>query len=481
MLESLPFFLRPPFAVASSAVQPLPLVLDPLVQIITLEILGLSAYYIYRQRMTAFGYTKVLLLADYVLFAGVMVFELLRTAVYSTTDFASSGFAYVYTVGGTDLILASNIVLTLLAVAVYLVPSGIGSKSVIRLLWDKKLHVVSFGAYTAFILFAMVYVAVEMPFLTQQIPSITGVILPATAFNKPYLAILLVVLLVFIFYPSVLLVLASRKAKDPSVRNVLRVLPVVWSGIGVDLLFFNGYLLSINIDATAFGYLIGAVGFGVTAFVFRRASLLTAFFEPVRPTGKFAAEFPFTDRLGVQATFLQGRTFLLETDPSIPYEQVVSDFARQSVSNNNTVYVFTAKGSPIYNALHNTTGVRFYILSAKVSYPKPEENEPSQILIPSNDQAVILDLIDKTLSAATSPAQVAIVFDSISDMVLSTGFESTYKFVKQVNETTGNGRTSALFLMTLGAHDEKVVSFVRSLFPTQMVDDANGLRITRSQ
>jgi hypothetical protein len=477
----LQYFLRPFLAAASASVQPLPLVLDPLVQIITLEILGLSAYYIYRQKMTAYGYTKVLLLADYALFGGVMVFELLRTAVYSTSDFVTSGFAYVYTVGGTDLILASNIVLTLLAVAVYLVPSGIGSKSVIRLLWEKKVHVVSFGAYTAFIVFAAVYVAVAAPFVAEQIPSITGVTLPATAFSKSYLLVLLIVLLVFILYPSVLLVLASRKAKDPAVRRVLRVLPVIWSGIGVDLLFFNGYLLSINIDATAFGYLLGAVGFGVTAFVFRRASLLTAFFEPVRPTGKVTAEFPFTDRLGVPATFLQGRTLLLETDPSVAYEQAVSDFARQSVSNNSTVYVFTSKGSPIYNALHNAQGVRFYILSTKVSYPKPEENEPSQILIPSNDQAVMLDLIDKTITASGSPGQVAIVFDSISDMVLSTGFEGTYKFVKQVNETTGNGRTAALFLMTLGAHDEKVVSFVRSLFPTQVVDDATGLRVTRSQ
>lgn len=478
MLQSL---FSPLLAVLSSSVQPLPLVIDPLVQIITLEILGLSAYYIYRQKMTAYRYTKGLLLADYVLFAGVMVFEFLRTAVYTTADFMSSGFAYAYTVGGTDLILASNIVLTLLAVAVYLVPSGIGSKSVLRLLWDRKLHVVLFGAYTAFIVFAAVYVAVEKPFLTQQITSITGVILPATAFEQSYLGILLIVLLVFIFYPSLLLVLASRKAKDPAVRRVLRVLPLVWSGIGVDLLLFNGYFLSINIDATAFGYLIAAVAFGVTALVFRRASLLTAFFEPVRPTGRFAAEFPFTDRLAVPSAFLQGRTFLLETDPSIPYEQVVSDYARQSVSTNSTVYVFTAKGSPIFNALHKSPGVRFYILSAKVTYPKPEEGEPDQILIPSNDQAVMLDLIDKTISAATAPAHVAIVFDSISDMVLSAGFEPTYKFVKQVNETTGNGRTSALFLMTLGAHDEKVVSFIRSLFPTQLVDDGNGFRVTRSQ
>ena len=434
--------------------------------------------------MTAYGYTKGLLLADYALFAGVMIFEFLRTAVYTTSDFVPSGFAYVYTVGGTDLILGvRSVVLTLLAVAVYLVPSGIGGKSVIRLLWDKKFHVVLFGAYTAFIVFAGAYVAVETPFAIQQIPSITGVTLPASAFDKSYLGST-----------------AHRPARLPplSVRAPLPRLEEGErpgsqaraedraggvSGIGIDLLIFNGDPRLHQHRRHRFRVPHRVCGFrsdrarlqeGVPPHGVLRAGKA--------PTGKAAAaEFPFTQRLGVPAAFIQGRTLLLETDPSVPYEQVVMDFARQSLSNNNTIYVFTAKGSPIYNALHMTGGVRFYILSSKVSYPKPEENEPSQILVPSMDQAVILDLIDKTISAAAAPAQVAIVFDSISDMVLSAGFEGTYKFVKQVNEATGNGRTSALFLMTLGAHDEKVVSFVRSLFPTQLIEDAEGLRMTRSQ
>ena len=467
---------------ASAAVSsPLPLVIDPLVQLITLEIIGLSAFYMYRQKLTAFKYAKGLLIADNVLFAGVLIFEFLRTAVYVPADFVSSGFAYTYTVGATSLILASVVVVTLLAVTVYLAPSGIGSKSILRLLWDKKIHVVLFGGFTAFIVFAVAYLAIDAPFVIQQIPSITGVILPVSAFSKAYLLIILIVLLGFMFYPSVLLVLASRKAKDPAVRRVLRILPIVWSGIGVDLLIFNGLLLEANVDATAFGYLIAAVAFGVTAIVFRRASLLTAFFEPVRQVTPGAAEFPFTERLDVPSTFIQGRSLLMETDPSIPYEQVVADFARQSLSNNFVVYAFTAKGSPIYNALRGLPGIRFYILSAKVSYPKPEENESSQILVPASDQAVLLDLVDKTLTAVPAPAQVAIIFDSISDMILSSGFESTYKFAKQVNETTGTGRTASLFLMTLGAHDDKVVSFIRSLFPTQIIDDASGPKVTRSQ
>jgi len=452
-----------------------PYLLYPLVHIVTLEITALSAYYIYRQKITAYQYTKGLLLAVHLLFAGVVIFEFLRTA------FLSVDFITTYTIGGTELILADVVLLTLLAVTVYLVPSGIGNKSIAKLLWEKKVHVALFGAYTAFIVYAGVYLAAVQPFTSKEVPSVTGASVPITVFTTYYLVLLLLVLAVFILYPSLMLVFAARKVKDPSVSRVLNILPIIWSGIGVDLLFFNGYLLSSNIDATPFGYLIASVAFGVSALVFRRASLLTAFFEPVRPTGKFTAEFPFTEHLGVPATFLPGRTLLLETDPSVAFEQVVTDFARQSLSNNSTVYVFTGKGSPIFNALQKVSGVRFYILSTKVAYPKPEENEPSQILIPSNDQAVMLDLIDKTISAATAPAQVAFVFDSVSDMVLSGGFEGTYKFVKQVNETTGNGRTAALFLMTLGAHDEKVVSFIRSLFPTQLIDDAAGLRVTRSQ
>ena len=449
--------------------------LYPLVHIITLEITGLSAYYIYRQKITAYQYTKGLLLAVHALFAGVVVFEFLRTA------FLSTNFITTYTIGGTTLILADVILLTLLAQAVYLVPTGIGNKSVLRLLWARKVHVLLLAVYTGFIVFAAVYLVAVQPFTSTTVPSVTGATVPITVFTNMYLLFLLVVLAVFMLYPSSLLFLASRKVKDPSVARVLYILPVIWSGIGVDLLFFNGYLLSNNFDATPFGYLIASVAFGVSALVFRRASLLTAFFEPVKPTGRVTAEFPFTDELGVQGPFLNGRTLLLETDPSVPYETAASNFARQSLSNGSAVYVFTAKGSPIYNALHAISGVRFYILSAKVSYPKPEDNEPSQILIPANDSAVMLDLIDKTITASQEPATVAIIFDSISDMVLSAGFEATYKFVKQVNETTGNGRTAALYLMTLGAHDEKVVSFIRSLFPTQLIDDANGLRLTRSQ
>jgi hypothetical protein len=449
--------------------------LYPLVHIITLEITGLTAYFIYRQKIAAYQYTKGLLLAVHILFVGVVVFEFLRTSLLSES------FITIYTNGGTTLVLADVILLTLLAGNVYVVPSGLGTKSVLRLFWERKIHIILLSGYSALIAYAAIYLLVKQPFTSSYVPSITGATVPIPLFSSYFLLLLFVILAIFLLYPSSMLYLASRKVKDASVSRVLRILPIIWSGIGIDLLFFNGYLLSHGTDATPFGYLLASVAFGVSALVFRRASLLTAFFEPITPTGKIDAEFPFTERLGVDNSFLDRRTLLLEADPSVAYEQVTMDFARQSLSNGQLVYVFTAKGSPIYHALRGINGLRFYILTPKVAYPKPEENEPSQILVPSDHSAVLLDLIDKTVAAAEAPTRVMIIFDSISDMILSTGFEETYKFIKQMNEATGNGRTTTIYLMTLGAHDERVVSFIRSLFPTQLVDDAQGLRVTRSQ
>lgn len=141
-----------------------PYLLYPLVHIITLEITGLSAYFIYRQKITAYLYTKGLLLAVHVLFAGVVIFEFLRTA------FLSVNFITTYTIGGTELILADVVLLTLLAVTVYIVPSGIGNKSVVELLMQKKWLLVLFGAYTIFIGYAGVLSSPKSRSLATPLP-----------------------------------------------------------------------------------------------------------------------------------------------------------------------------------------------------------------------------------------------------------------------------------------------------------------------
>jgi len=458
-----------------AAPAPLALALYPLVHIITLQIIGLSAFYVYRQRMTAYSYGRGPLIAVHVFFAGLVIFELLRTSLPTTTD-----FIVAYTVGGTLFVLVDVILLTLLAVTVYFLPKGIGYTGFFSEMLSRRKHALLFIAYVAFIFFAGAYLAVFQPFNpTSQATSLIGVPLPSPTFNAFYLEILFAVLIIFLFYPSTLLLLASRKVKDKAIRRVLVILPVCWSGIGLDLLAFNGYILSnLNIDATPFGYLIASVAFGVTALVFRRASLLTGFFEPTRTEKASPATYPFSTRLGISGGGIRDINSLLEVDSSLAYEQVVSDFAVELGSINYQVYAFTSKGSPVFYALSKVPGVRFYILSGKVSYPRPED-QPFQVLVPNNDHAVLLDLLDKTITAnATTGA--AIVFDSVSDVILLGGVENAYKFLKQANESMGGNKVTSLFIMTTGAHDDRVVNVMRSLFPSLLLYSTAGLRITRS-
>ena len=463
----------------AATVAPIAFVLYPLVHIFTLEITGLSAFYVYRQKMSAYSFGRGPLIGVHILFMGLVVFELLRTSLLSTN------FIDVYTIGGTIFVLADVILLTLIAVTVYLVPKGVGYRGIVAELFSKKRQVLPFATYVGLIVFAAVYLALAHPFSNPIDPSqytatiIPGLFLPSPLFTPLYLEILLAVLLIFMVYPSTLLVLGARKVKDKAIRRVLVVLPVCWSGIGLDLLAFNGYVLSsLQIDATPFGYLIASVAFGVTALVFRRASLLTGFFEPTRVRQPGAAIYPFSTRLGSERGAVRELKALLEVDSSLAYEQVVVDFAVELSSNNLPVYAFTSKGSPVYNALNRVPGVRFYILSGKVSYPRPDD-QPYQILVPNNDHAVLLDLLDKTI-ASNSATGAAIIFDSVSDMVLLTGVESAYKFLKQANESMGGNKVASIFLMTAGAHEERVVNVLRGLFPNILVYDSSGLRMTRT-
>ncbi len=454
-----------------AAPAPVELVLYPLVHIITLQIVGVSAFYVYRQKMTAYSYGRGPLIAVHIFFAGLVFFELLRTTLPVSTSFVA-----IYTVGGTIFVLVDVVLLTLLALTVYLLPKGLGYRGIITEMLSKKTHALLFAAYVAFIVLTAGYLVLAQPFdPNTQAKSVFGLPLPSPQFTPFYLELLLGILLIFLIYPAFLLLLASRKVKDKAVRRVLVILPICWSGIGLDLLAFNGYILSLGIDATPFGYLIASVAFGVTALVFRRASLLTGFFEPV---GQLVpATSPFSGRIPTGGVSFDGAESLLEVDPSSNYEEVVRNFAVEQSSHGALVFVFTSRGSPVFNVLSGLEGVRFYLLTSKVSYPKPTER-PNEVLAPQNDQAVLLDLLDKTVTS-TAGTKASVIFDSISDVILYSGFESCYKFIKQANEILSSPQVSSLFLLTSGAHEERVVNLVRSLYANHVAYDAHGLRLTR--
>lgn len=443
----------------------------PAIDIFTLCFTGLSGYFVYRQKTTIYREVKVLLLYVHIFFGGVMILEFLRNFLSSPV------FIAIYTIFGTSFVLWDVLLLMTVAAAVYLRPDGNGIRKLLVAITKRKFVGSIYFAIAAFTLGIDVYLAAFQPFTPVQVVNIAGVTLESTQFDQFYLVLIVLVLLLFFVFPTSLFLSARSKTRDRQVRRALLLLPAVWGGIGLDLVIFNGFLLSRGLDDVAIGYLLASIAFAVTATIFRRASLLSGFFGPISGLLINTPVFPLTQSLSIGSDSLIGRTFLFEIDPSHNYEHVVDDFAVEMLSNKASVYVFTSKRSPIYNSLSKIKGVRFYTLSSTVSYPRASDN-PEEILVPQNDQAILLDIIQKTI-ASDLEGKIGLVYDNISDLILSSSLENAYKFLKQANEIIDLTRVASLFLFTAGAHDEKTSNLVKTLFTSHIVMSSAGPRIAR--
>ncbi|HKW04597.1 MAG TPA: hypothetical protein VJN71_04785 [Nitrososphaerales archaeon] len=450
--------------------------LSPSVDIFALLITVISGYYMYRQKTTSYESVRVTLLAVYGLASLLVGFEFIRLNI-TTGDQMS-----VYTIGSTTLVLLCALLLSLASVATYLKPSGSGFKEqALDIMKRHPKHFAIFAIFTSLIIFAGVSLILFTPYTIVRLDNLWGVTVFSTNFTFSYLVTLLVILGFFLAYPTPLLVLSARQAANKAVKRSLIILAVCWAGIGLDFLVFDGYLWTVGIDANDMMYLVFSLVFSVTAVIFRNASTLSGFFE----SGLAATEAPraattsqpFSKQIGVDSQYLQGRNFLLEVDPSAPYERTLRDLAEEFVSLKHIVFVFTCKGSPIHKLLSQVPDVKFYIMMTDVSYPKPTD-KPNEILVPEHDQAVLLDLLNKTVKS-TEGAGITLIFDNITNMILSSGFDNCYKFIKHANEIMSEPRVTSVFLLTLAAHDEKMVRIIKSLFSDHLVQESSGLKITR--
>jgi len=442
----------------------------PAIDLGALVVTALSGYYVSRQSTTLYKEVKTLLLYVHVFFAGVLILEVIRNFIpVSTTNPLSLLFIEVYTILGTSFILWDVLLLMTVGAAVYLKPEGQGLRELLVSIIRQKTAGVVYIAVFGIVVGSDIYLIFVSPFVAQPVQNIAGISVLSTVFDQSYVFLVLLVLLLFLTYPTSLFLLARRKTKDKGVRRALLLLPIVWGGIGVDLAVFNGYFLSQGDDYVAFGYLFAAIAFAVTATIFRRASLLSGFFGPM-PSLQIktsAPAYPFSNSLKIDPQTLIGRTFLFLTDPSTSYEKVVDDLAVELLSNKAYAFVFTSKRSPVQASLTKVKGVRYYILTSSVSYPRATE-VPDEILVPQNDQAILLDIIQKTI-LSDPEAKLGIIYDNISDMILSSSVEASYKFLKQANEIFDPKRVMAMFLFTPGAHDDRTVNLVKALFANHVV------------
>lgn len=444
----------------------------PLIDVFAILMLLFAIFYIHRQQESRYPYVKVLLVGAYALFQGVLIFDLLRNFI------ASDVFMELHARASSSFILGDVVLLTLVAHAVYFRPPSGQQRKMSSVILGRFPHNIILLGFFAFIAYCELYLIFSPnAFIIGETPNLFGVIAPlkTTVFSSTWLVYALSILVFFLVYSSSLFVSIARKTTDDSARRGLYTVPAGWIVIGGTLIFFNGYLVRQGIDAIMFGYAIVAVAFAVTASAFRTRSVVAGFFEPVKQIMDNVN--PFSARAGIIPTSPAKGHFLFEIDPDTGYEQVIKDFAIEQVTNGNLVFVFSSKGSPIYASLASMMGVRLYTFSQTVSYAKPGDSA-FEILVPQNDPAVLLDIIEKTISS-TQNHKMAILFDSVSDMILSCGIEESYKFLKRVGEILMNPSIATLFLLLPKAHDERAITLVRSLFLNQLCSSKSGLTVVK--
>jgi len=444
-----------------------PTSVEAAVDLTTIGIVFLALYYVVRQRLDRMFGARTLLVTVYMAFAAGMTLEFLTDL---TSDHA---LVTLYAFGEVSLILLTVMLLTATAYAFYL--PGLSLRERVGSLFERHLaHGILFVSLAAYFLFLEIYLVAARPFTIADI-SIGGTVLAEARFDPPYLLLLCVVLVAYVSYPLLLFLKAGRKTGSASVRKAMVVLPLSWTAIGVDLLAFNGFLLFTGEDAIILGHLLLAAIFGVTAAYFRNATLLGNIFGPI--TQVMPATNPFTGALGVETSAIGGKSILLEVDAASRYDQVVRDFTLEQISHKAPVFVFTFAGSPILAALSAIPEARFYVATGSVSYAQQTDAQ-YKVLVPQYNRTVMLDLIDKTVSA-NPETEKALVYDNISDLIVYAGPEAAIKLLREMLEILAEHDVTSLFLISPKAHDQRTVNLIRNLFANLLYYDKSGFRRIR--
>jgi len=177
----------------------------------------------------------------------------------------------------------------------------------------------------------------------------------------------------------------------------------------------------------------------------------------------------FADLLTFRDALLSERSVLLEADPSQNFEFVLRELV-QDETKRSRVSAFTWRGSPLYPVLPQNEMVRVYVMTAQG--PRPLPPRPGELIVPSHDEGALLKIME-----AAPEAKELVIFDSVSELLVSLGSERCQRFLRQATGSLeANGRRS-LFIMKRGYHDERSEQMVRGLFSGRLVYDGSGLKL----
>ncbi len=440
---------------------------------LTLFIITASILMILRQKGSYFRSVKWLFVGAYIAFSITVVLEFLRDIIEQEL------IGFYYTTIGVSAILAANWMLTVSAVTL---SYGHASESILEKIFGhfSWKRILPLGIYSAYVLALMALLWILVPFRIEFLDRrIYGDQALSPIFSDWFGIGLYVLEMMFVIYPAFLLIRRGRKIRSPIASKALPTLAVAWTGVGFVLLLFNGALRMINIEIVDIGNLISASLFVSTIYYFRRTSLLESLFEaPILESVPKVPSQPFSMRLNMNHDNIANKKILFEIDSSARYEAYVKNFVEEALGHSELTIVFTRRGSPVYSVVRILETVRLFLLTPQISYPKHGSRE-TEMLLPSNDNSIVLSALDKALKASPD-SPVSVIFDNLSDMIISQGMEKTYSFLNYALEILSRLNVNAMFLINPESHETKIVSTVRGLFEFHIIQAKENVKVAKS-
>ena len=158
----------------------------------------------------------------------------------------------------------------------------------------------------------------------------------------------------------------------------------------------------------------------------------------------------FSGALGMQHDQLVGKKILFEFDPGTHYEIGVKDFVLEAQAHGDAVTVITRRTSILHQTFERQEGVEAVELTG---------------------QTLLSPILD-----AHSGEQLALVYDSITDLSLTGGFQMAYRFLESALEQLAKPEVTVLFLINPGAHAAREIASFRGLFSSHVAWGDQGLK-----
>lgn len=168
---------------------------------------------------------------------------------------------------------------------------------------------------------------------------------------------------------------------------------------------------------------------------------------------KAARPHKFSGLLGLTHAQLKGRKMLFEFDPRSLYERYVRGFALEAQAYGEQVDIFTPIASVIHQTLEGNTGIELIQITDSLNSQKLSEDDSKPY---------------------------AVVYDNLTDLILSAGFQAAYDFTKNMLKKLPNQATALfLFNQDIDLPFEREKSSFHNLFKDKISTGKEGLEISR--